>query len=79
MFDISSLANNTKDILKITYNIDIPKEDLDKVGIIRLENVLFTGNITKKDEYYNIKGTLEGKMYLPDDITLEEVEVPIKV
>lgn len=79
MFDISSLANNTKDILKITYNIDIPKEDLDKVGIIRLESVLFTGNITKKDEYYNIKGTLEGKMYLPDDITLEEVEVPIKV
>ena len=73
IIDVTPVNNNLK------KQIDINEEnitfDLTGSSIIRLENVSFKGLIKKLiDDSLELSGTLNGRMILPDDITLEEVK-----
>lgn len=74
--DLTKLMTNQVEYIDIDESIDIEDEYLKETSIRKLKDVKFEGTITKLyDGDYEIDGKLYGKMILPDDITLEDVEV----
>lgn len=75
--DLTKLITNNVEELEITGEVEIPQDLLEKSSIRELRNVKFCGEVTRLcDGDYQLTGTLSGVMILPDDITLEDVEVP---
>lgn len=79
MFDITNVVTNIDDRIDIDINVNINEEDLKKASILKIKDTIFKGTISKIVDYYNIKGVLKGIMVLPDDVTLDEVDVPFNV
>ena len=77
--DISKLLNGS--IISVDYelNLSFRKEDLDNIGVIEL-NGIANGKITKLDDnLYDVIYNIEGKMILPDAVTLENVIYPFQI
>ena len=74
--DLTKLITSSVDELEICEKVIIPKELLANSSIRELKNSSFSGKVIKLlDDSYQISGVLSGVMILPDDITLEDVEV----
>ena len=59
--------------INIDNDINIPLELVDSSDIRRLNNVHFTGSLSKLvDDTYELLGTIKGTMIIPDNITLED-------
>ncbi len=70
--DLSVL--NTKPKIIINTKVNFPKEDLDKAGILSMDEVHVQGEVTSELEEYFIKLNIKGKMVLPCSLTLEPVD-----
>lgn len=74
--DLTKLITSIVDEIEIDNEVVIPEEYFKGTSVRKLENVTFSGVITKLySGDYQISGKLSGKMVLPDDITLEDVSV----
>ena len=74
--DLTKLITSSMEELEVGGDVTIPLELIQNTQIRELKNIEFNGGITKLcDGDYQIAGTLTGIMVLPDDITLEDVEV----
>ena len=74
--DLTKLVTSYMEEIEVNDNVIIPNEWFDTTQIRNLKDVKFAGEITKLgDVDYQITGKLDGIMVLPDDITLEDVEV----
>lgn len=73
--DLTKLITSQVDYIDVDIDVSIDSSYISKSSIKRLKNVTFKGMITKLyDGDFQINGTLEGTMVLPDDITLEDVD-----
>ena len=72
--DLSVL--NTKPKIIINTKVNFPKEDLDKAGILSMNEIHIQGEVTSELEEYFIKLNIKGKMVLPCSLTLEPVDYP---
>ena len=72
--DLSVL--NTKPKIIIDAKVTFPKEDLEKAGILSMDEVEVKGEITSDLEEYFLNLNLKGKMVLPCSLTLEPVDYP---
>ena len=76
--DLTKLITSHLEEIEIDGYIEIPDEMIKSTSIRELRDIRFIGSIMKLcDGDYNITGKLTGVMVLPDDITLEDVEVMI--
>ena len=74
--DLTRLITSNIEELEIDGDVNIPEELFDGTQIRELKDVKFVGSIVKLcDGDYEIAGSLTGIMVLPDDITLEDVDV----
>ena len=73
-FDLNSL--NTKPKIIIDTKVTFPKEDLEKAGILDMDEVSVKGEITSNREENILNLTIKGKMILPCNLTLEPVDYP---
>lgn len=73
-FDLNSL--NTKPKIIIDTKVTFPKEDLEKAGILDMDEVSVKGEITNNIEENILNLTIKGKMILPCNLTLEPVDYP---
>lgn len=74
--DLTALITSSVEELSIDGMVCIPEELVNTSEIRRLKDIKFVGKIIKLcDGNYQIVGTLSGIMVLPDDITLEDVDV----
>lgn len=74
--DLTKLITSSVEKIEVKGEVIIPQELFQNTQIRELKEVQFTGEITKLcDGDYQITGVLSGIMILPDDITLENVEV----
>ena len=73
-FDLNIL--NVKDQIDINEKISFPKEDLNKAGILDLNEVNIKGIL---DNEYNLHLNIQGKMILPCNLTLEPVDYPFDI
>lgn len=73
-FDLNSL--NTKPKIIIDTKVTFPKEDLEKAGILDMDEVSVKGEITNNREENILNLTIKGKMILPCNLTLEPVDYP---
>ncbi len=65
---------NYVDEIPLDYEIEIPKENYQKMDIVQLDKVKIIGNITVNNENnYDINATAKGVMILHDAITYEEI------
>lgn len=77
--DLSSLANNSSNLLEIDENIIFPEEYYEKSSIIDLKNIHVFGDISIDHEGYpDLNLTINGKMILEDSISLEEITYPFE-
>ena len=73
--DLTNLITGITEELIIDNFFEIPKERLKNTVIKDLKNLKFKGSINKLyDDSYEITGTINGIMILPDDITLELID-----
>ena len=72
--DLSIL--NTKPKIIIDTKVTFPKEDLEKAGILSMDEVEVKGDITSDLGEYFLNLNLKGKMVLPCSLTLEPVDYP---
>ena len=78
-FDLTNLIANVVDAININEFVNIPEELIKASDIRRLDNVIFTGKITKDyDMNLVLNGVLSGTMVLPDDVTLEDTDYEFK-
>lgn len=64
-----------KDKINIDGEVNISSDLLNTSSIRRLNNVRFLGSLNKLvDDTYELIGTINGTMVVPDDITLEDYE-----
>lgn len=74
IIELFNLVTYGKKII-IDNDVIINEELLNTSTIRRLNNVHFTGSLSKLiDDTYELSGTITGTMILPDDITLEDYE-----
>lgn len=74
IIELFDLVINNKKII-INNDVVISEELLSSSTIRRLENVHFSGTLSRLiDDTYELSGVLKGTMILPDDITLEDYE-----
>ena len=74
--DLTRLVTNSIEELELDLDVVIPDNLIKMTQIRELKDVKFVGSILKLcDGDYQITGNLAGIMVLPDDITLEDVEV----
>lgn len=72
--DLIKLITNNVEELLIDDEVIIPDSWFSDTSIKRLENVKFSGEVTKLwDGPYQIIGKISGVMILPDDVTMEDV------
>lgn len=76
-FDLNSL--NTKQKIIIDTKVTFPKEDLEKAGILDMDEVSVKGEITNNREENILNLTIKGKMILPCNLTLEPVDYPFSI
>lgn len=76
-FDLNSL--NTKQKIIIDTKVTFPKEDLEKAGILDMDEVSVKGEITNNREENILNLTIKGKMILPCNLTLEPVDYPFSL
>lgn len=72
--DLSIL--NTKPKIVINTKVTFPKEDLEKAGILSMDEAEVQGEITSELGEYFLKLNLKGKMVLPCNLTLKPVDYP---
>ncbi len=78
--DLRPLHSNITDKIDITGTYSIPKEYFSSADIIRLDNIKVEGYIKiDEEEYDHITCKIEGKMVIPDSISLEEVTYPFAI
>lgn len=76
--DLTKLITSHVEEIEIDGYVEIPNELFQETAIRELRDIKFSGNIIKLyDGDYRITGKLTGIMVLPDDITLESVDVNI--
>ena len=74
--DLTKLITSHIDEIEINDEVVIPENLFEDTQVRGLKDVRFVGEITKLyDGDYQITGNLTGIMVLPDDITLENVEL----
>ena len=74
--DLTKLITTHIEEIEVSGEVNIPDTLFERTQIRKLKDVNFTGSIVKLcDGDYQISGNLVGVMVLPDDITLESVEV----
>ena len=66
----------TKPKIIIDTKVTFPKEDLEKAGILDMDEVSVKGEITNNIEENILNLTIKGKMILPCNLTLEPVDYP---
>ena len=72
VIELLDLVSKNKRI-DINGEVNIPSGLLEGTSIRKLKSVYFNGYIDSlDDESYELVGTLEGTMVIPDDITLED-------
>ena len=78
--DLTKLVTNNVDAISVSIDVNYDADKLESVNIRKLKDVSFTGKVKKiYDNDYELEGILSGIMVLPDDITLEDVEVEFSV
>ena len=77
--DLINLITNKESNLDIDSNISIPDTLIKDSNIKKIESLHLKGNITKLLDEYTFTGTITGNMILPDDLTLEDVTIPINI
>ena len=79
-YDLLRLLNNIDDEILIDEVYSFDEESLKGTDIIRLDNVIINGNLTK-DNMNNIiiDIDIKGTMILPCSITLKEVKYPFNI
>ena len=79
-YDLLRLLNNIDDEILIDEVYSFDEESLKGTDIIKLDNVIINGNLTK-DNMNNIiiDIDIKGTMILPCSITLKEVEYPFNI
>ena len=74
--DLTRLITTHIEEIDVDGDVVIPGVMFEGTQVRELKDVKFVGNITKLlDGNYQISGNLTGVMVLPDDITLENVDV----
>ena len=74
--DLTKLITSSIEELEVGGEVVIPLELIRSTQIRELKDIKFCGEVTKLcDGDYQLTGTLTGIMVLPDDITLEDVEI----
>ena len=81
--DLTLLHNNTIDKLDITNTYDIPKDYINDLSVLEVNNIKVEGSIYQKekaeinnlDDYINC--TIKGKIKVQDSITLEPIDLDI--
>ena len=79
IIDLINLITNKESSITIDSDIDIPKELLKDSNIKKLDSLHLKGNISKILDEYTFTGTITGNMVLPDDLTLDDVTIPINI
>lgn len=77
--DLIKLVTNQEDTIKIDSYIDVPFELVNSSNIRKLEDVRVIGTIKKLFDEYEFVGNISGQMILADDLTLEDVVLPINI
>ncbi len=73
--DLTNLITNKESKIQLDIDVCIDTNMFENTDIRELKNTKFTGMIQKLyDDEFEISGTLQGIMILPDDITLEDTE-----
>ena len=76
IIDLTKLITSHIEEMEVNIDVVIPDELIRSSQIRELKDVKFVGEITKLcDGDFQIAGKLSGVMVLPDDITLESVDV----
>ena len=74
--DLTKLVTSYVEEIEVSGEVIIPDNMFEGTEVRALRDVKFTGSITKLcDGDYQISGNLSGIMVLPDDITLEDIDV----
>ena len=74
--DLTKLVTSYTEEIEVSGDVNIPDNMFLGTDVRALRDVNFSGGITKLcDGDYQISGKLTGIMVLPDDITLEDVDV----
>lgn len=77
--DLTKLITNMEEEITINTSIEFDQSFFSTCSIRSLKNTSLEANITKLcDGGYEIEGKIKGIMILPDDITLEDTEVPFE-
>ena len=77
--DLINLITNKESSINIDSDINIPESLIKDSNIKKLDSLHLKGNISKILDEYTFTGTITGNMILPDDLTLEDVVVPINI
>ena len=74
--DLTKLVTSYTEEIEVSGDVNIPDNMFLGTDVRALKDVKFLGSIIKLcDGDYQISGNLSGIMVLPDDITLEDVDV----
>ena len=74
--DLTKLITSHIEEFEVSGEVVIPGNLFENTSVRALKDVYFEGSIVKLcDGDFQIEGNLKGIMVLPDDITLEDVEV----
>lgn len=74
--DLTKLITSSMGELEVIGDVVIPDDLVQGTQIRELNDIKFVGEVTKLcDDGYQLAGNLSGMMVLPDDITLEDVQV----
>lgn len=79
IINLLDLITNKESNINIDSDIKIPDELVESSNIKKLESIHLKGNIKKVLDEYTFTGTITGNMILPDDLTLEDVSIPINI
>ena len=71
IIDITRLKSGIDDYALVDFNYSFSIEQLKNTNIIKLDNIIINGDITKDYEGYNLKCTVKGVMVLPCSVTLK--------
>lgn len=77
--DLINLITNKESSLTIDSDINIPESLIKESNIKKIDSLHLKANIKKIFDEYAFIGTITGNMILPDDLTLEDVSIPINI
>ena len=79
IIDLIDLITNKESNIDIDSDVNIPDDLVEGSNIKRLDSIHVKGNIKKVLDEYTFTGTITGNMILPDDLTLDDVSIPINI